>query len=200
MPKKDCHSRDKSCKKCSGKCRKCIEIIVQVPTPTPVQPFIGMSVYKSGNQLIDPSPIIPPAPVLITNWSDDRINGRKFFYIEPDTSFNTTTGAYTVTRAGKYRSSANLQIENENPGAFPTLSVTFAIILNNQVIQQFFGSASVQRDTISITIALQLNAGDVLQLGAYGNIIGASYTIIGTIDPSAENPVRTNWAVTRFAD
>jgi hypothetical protein len=157
-----------------------------------------MSVYKSINQVILSTDI---QPSIINQWSDNRIKGVKRFYIDPDVSFNTETGIYTITKSGKYRSAVNIQTENDIEGEIPrNLSIKFAFQLNGVILHEFFARGNVKFETVSTTITLQLNQGDQIVLLAFPveNTTGF-YTIRGTVDTN-NNPIRSNWGLSRFAD
>lgn len=177
--------------------QKCLKVVIEKP-PKP-EPFIGMSVFKRRDQIVDSN---MTEPQKITQWSDERIDGMKRFYIEPDFSFNTVTGVYTITKVGKYRSAVNLQTENNlRPISDVDISIRFSFRINGKVIQEFF-SSGVSLETIATTITFQANEGDVIDILAYpvANTTGF-YTIKGTIDPSLpDNPIRSNWGLSRFAN
>ena len=186
-----CHKH----RECHDK-KKCIKIVLQ-PPPVP-EPFIGMSVFKRQDQVISSN---LTEPQVIGQWSDERVDGVRRFYIEPDVSFNTQTGKYTVTKSGKYRSAINIQTENRLEGDIPrNLSIRFAFRLNGQILHEFFARGDVRRETTATTVSFQLNEGDIIDLLAFPvpNTTG-SYSIVGTVDPNG-NPIRSNWAISRFAD
>lgn len=195
------HSSD-NCHK-EKKCKKCI--IALLPPPPP-EPFIGMSVFKDQNLEI---PSGGTDPIVIGNWSDERINGIRRFYITPDESFDTVTGLYTITKKGKYRSAVNIQTENnlECPLGRGE-SITFAFKLyskkhpNGRILHEFFARGNVRLETVSTTLTLKLNEGEQIQLLAYPinrPEITCSYIIRGTVNQNTE-PIRTNWSLSRFAD